>query len=246
MDVLTGRNPVREALKAGRPLNKILVASGLEGRTVGEIVSLARSRGIPLQWVNRSVLDKMAGNDTHQGVLGLAAARGYAEVDQLLSRAKEKNEPPFLIMLDQVEDPHNLGSIIRSAEAAGSHGVIIPRRRTVGLTAAVARTAAGALEYLPVARVTNLSRTIESLKNHDLWIAGADSEGDQVAFTCDFTLPLVLVLGSEGRGLSKLVKSRCDWTVRLPMHGRINSLNVAVAAGILMYEVVRQRSKKRV
>jgi len=240
-EILMGRNPVREALRAGRPLNKILMAFNLEGRIIGDIANLARSRGIPLQRVDRKLLDKLAGI-RHQGVVALAAARGYAEIEDLLSGARQKQELPFLIMLDQVEDPHNLGSILRSAEAAGVHGVIIPRRRTVGLTTAVARTAAGALEYIPVARVTNLSRAIDSLKAEGIWVVGTDSQGEKEAFAADFTVPLALVLGSEGKGLSSLVKRHCDFTVRLPMRGRINSLNVATAATVLMYEVVRQRS----
>lgn len=243
-EILAGRNPVREALRAGRPLNKILMAYNLEGRIIADIVYLARSRGIPLQRVDRTFLDKLAGT-RHQGVVALAAARGYAEIEDLLSGARQKQELPFLIMLDQVEDPHNLGSILRSAEAAGAHGVIIPRRRTVGLTTAVARAAAGALEYIPVARVTNLSRAIDSLKAERIWVVGTDSQGEKEAFAADFTVPLVLVLGSEGKGLSPLVKRHCDFTVRLPMRGRINSLNVATAATVLMYEIVRQRSLSR-
>lgn len=243
-EILAGRNPVREALRAGRPLNKILMAYNLEGRIIADIVYLARSRGIPLQRVDRTFLDKLAGT-RHQGVVALAAARGYAEIEDLLSGARQKQELPFLIMLDQVEDPHNLGSILRSAEAAGAHGVIIPRRRTVGLTTTVARAAAGALEYIPVARVTNLSRAIDSLKAEGIWVVGTDSQGEKEAFAADFTVPLVLVLGSEGKGLSPLVKRHCDFTVRLPMRGRINSLNVATAATVLMYEIVRQRSLSR-
>ncbi|KYH33715.1 23S rRNA (guanosine(2251)-2'-O)-methyltransferase RlmB [Neomoorella mulderi] len=239
-DILAGRNPVREALRAGRPLHKILMAPRLEGRVIGEILALARSQGIPVQRVDRPVLDKMAGS-RHQGVVALAAARSYAELEDLLFLAREKQEPPFLIMLDQVEDPHNLGAILRSAEAAGAHGIIIPRRRTAGLTTAVARAAAGALEYVPVARVTNLSQAIARLKAEGIWVIGAEGDGTKEAFATDFTIPLVLVFGSEGRGLSPLVRSHCDFTVRLPLRGRINSLNVAAAASVLMYEVVRQR-----
>ncbi|MDN5362152.1 MAG: rRNA (guanosine2251-2-O)-methyltransferase [Moorella sp. (in: firmicutes)] len=243
-EVLAGRNQVREALRAGRPLNKLLLAPHLEGRIIADIINLAREQGIPLQRVNRDVLDKMAGPH-HQGVVALTAAAVYAELEDLLARAREEGEPPFLVMLDGVEDPHNLGAILRSAEAAGVHGVIIPRRRGVGLTAAVARTAAGAQEYVPVARVTNLGRTLADLKGQGIWAVGAAGDAPQEAFAADFTLPLVLVLGSEGRGLSHLVRSRCDLTVRLPMRGRINSLNVASAATVLMYEVLRQRGRVR-
>ncbi|WP_406677342.1 23S rRNA (guanosine(2251)-2'-O)-methyltransferase RlmB [Moorella sp. ACPs] len=239
-DILAGRNPVREALRAGRPLHKILMAFRLEGRSISEILTLARSQGVPVQRVDRSVLDRVAGA-RHQGVVALAAAKSYIELEDLLSLVREKGEPPFLIMLDQVEDPHNLGAILRSAEAAGAHGIIVPRRRTAGLTTAVARAAAGALEYLPVARVTNLSQAIVKLKKEGIWVVGAEGDGTRDAFTSDFTVPLVLVFGSEGRGLSPLVRSHCDFIVRLPMRGRINSLNVAAAATVLMYEVVRQR-----
>ncbi len=239
-EILAGRNPVREALRAGRPLNKIFIAPHLEGQVISEILALARSQGVPVQRVERAALDKMAG-PRHQGVVAHTAARSYAAVEDLLALARKKEEPPFLIMLDQVEDPHNLGAILRSAEAAGAHGVIIPRRRSVGLTAAVARTAVGALEFVPVARVANLARTIDQLQAEGIWVIGATGEGEKEAFASDLTIPLVLILGGEGRGLTDLVRSRCDFTVRLPMRGRINSLNVATAATVLMYEVVRQR-----
>lgn len=239
-DIIAGRNQVREALRAGRDLHKILMAERLEGEIIGEILSLARSCGIPVQRVGRNVLDKMVG-ERHQGVVALAAVKGYVEVEDLLALARKKGEAPFLIMLDQVTDPHNLGAVLRSAEAAGAHGVIIPRRRAAGLTAAVARTAAGALEYLAVARVANLAQTIVKLKDDGLWVIGAEGDGERLAFASDLTVPLVLVLGSEGRGLSPLVRKRCDFTIRLPMRGKVNSLNIAAAAAVLMYEVVRQR-----
>ncbi|MBE3572213.1 MAG: 23S rRNA (guanosine(2251)-2'-O)-methyltransferase RlmB [Moorella humiferrea] len=239
-DIIAGRNQVREALRAGRDLHKILMAERLEGEIIGEILSLARSCGVPVQRVDRNVLDKMVG-ERHQGVVALAAAKGYVEVEDLLALAQKKGEAPFLIMLDQVTDPHNLGAVLRSAEAAGAHGVIIPRRRAAGLTAAVARTAAGALEYLAVARVANLAQTIVKLKDSGLWAIGAEGDGEKLAFASDLTVPLVLVFGSEGRGLSPLVRKRCDFTIRLPMRGKVNSLNIAAAAAVLMYEVVRQR-----
>ncbi|MEW8959140.1 MAG: 23S rRNA (guanosine(2251)-2'-O)-methyltransferase RlmB [Moorella sp. (in: firmicutes)] len=239
-DIIAGRNQVREALRAGRDLHKILMAERLEGEIIGEILSLARTCGVPVQRVDRNVLDKMVG-ERHQGVVALAAAKGYVEVEDLLALAQKKGEAPFLIMLDQVTDPHNLGAVLRSAEAAGAHGVIIPRRRAAGLTAAVARTAAGALEYLAVARVANLAQTIVKLKDSGLWVIGAEGDGEKLAFASDLTVPLVLVFGSEGRGLSPLVRKRCDFTIRLPMRGKVNSLNIAAAAAVLMYEVVRQR-----
>lgn len=240
-EILAGRNAVREALKAGRPLNKILVAQGAEGRAVAEVLSLAREQGIPIQQVDRRALNRVAGNMPHQGIVAVAAAKAYVELEDILNRTKLRGEPGFLVMLDGVEDPQNLGAILRLADACGVHGVIIPRRRSVGLSPAVARVSAGAIEYVPVARVANLSSTLENLKGQGLWVIGADPEGETLAFAADLTLPLVLVVGGEGKGLSSLLKQRCDLRVRLPMLGQINSLNVATAAAVLMYEVVRQR-----
>ncbi|MGB9662385.1 MAG: 23S rRNA (guanosine(2251)-2'-O)-methyltransferase RlmB [Moorellaceae bacterium] len=240
-EILAGRHAVCEALKAGRPLNKILLARGAAGGGLSEVLSLARGKGIPVQWVDRRALDKMAGHTPHQGVIALAAAKEYAPLEDLLGRAKLKGEPPFLIMLDGVEDPQNLGAILRVAEACGVHGVIIPRRRSAGLSPAVARVSAGALEYVPVARVANLNSTLRSLKEQGIWAIGTDAGGEKLVFDVDLTLPLVLVLGGEGKGLSPLLKRQCDMVVRLPMLGRINSLNVAAAAAALLYEAVRQR-----
>ncbi|MBE3580364.1 MAG: 23S rRNA (guanosine(2251)-2'-O)-methyltransferase RlmB [Thermoanaerobacteraceae bacterium] len=240
-EILAGRQAVREALKAGRPLNKILVAHGAEGRAVSEIVYLAREQGVPLQKVDRRALNRVAGEVPHQGVVALAAAKGYVEVEDLLEASRQRQEPPFLLMLDGVEDPQNLGAVLRLADACGVHGVIIPRRRSAGLSPAVARVAAGAVEYVPVARVANLGTTLEALKERGLWAIGAEGDGETLAFAADFTLPLVLVLGGEGKGLSYLVRRKCDLVVRLPMRGHINSLNIAAAAAVLLYEVVRQR-----
>ncbi|MGI9952479.1 23S rRNA (guanosine(2251)-2'-O)-methyltransferase RlmB [Moorellaceae bacterium AZ2] len=240
-EILAGRQAVREALKAGRPLNKILVAHGAEGRVVAEILSLAREQGVPLQKVDRRALTRVAGDIPHQGVVALAAAKGYVHVEDLLEASQLRHEPPFLLMLDGVEDPQNLGAILRLADTCGVHGVIIPRRRSAGLSPAVARVAAGAMEYVPVARVANLSATLQTLKERGIWAIGAEGDGEILAFAADFTLPLVLVLGGEGKGMSSLVRRRCDLVVRLPMRGRINSLNVAAAAAALLYEVVRQR-----
>ncbi|HBT48197.1 MAG TPA: 23S rRNA (guanosine(2251)-2'-O)-methyltransferase RlmB [Peptococcaceae bacterium] len=240
-EILAGRQAVKEALKAGRPMNKILVARGAGGRAVAEIAALARERGVPLQQVERRALTRLAGEVVHQGVVALTAAKGYVELEDLLEASRRRQEPPFLLMLDGVEDPQNLGAILRLADACGVHGVIIPRRRSAGLSPAVARAAAGAVEYVPVARVANLATTLEALKERGLWAIGAEGDGETLAFAADFTLPLVLVLGGEGKGLSALVRRRCDVVVRLPMRGHVNSLNVAAAAAVLLYEVVRQR-----
>ncbi|MDN5348270.1 MAG: rRNA (guanosine2251-2-O)-methyltransferase [Clostridia bacterium] len=238
-ELITGRNAVREMLRAGRSLNKILLAENAGGPVISEILALARARQVPVQRVPRFVLDKLAAN--HQGVIGERAARDYVELEQLLALSRQGERLPFLVMLDGVQDPQNLGAIMRSAEAAGAHGIILPRRRGVGLTPAVDRASAGASAFLPVARVTNLARCLEELQGAGLWAIGADPRGETLVFAADFSLPLVLVLGGEGQGLSRLVREKCDFLVRLPMFGRVNSLNVSAAAAILFYEVVRQR-----
>lgn len=243
-ETIAGRNQIREALRAGRPLNKILLASHLRGRVVKEITYMARTNGIPIQRVERAVLDNLVG-DYHQGIIALAAAKGYVDVDYILDVATKKQENPFIIMLDQVEDPRNLGAILRSADACGAHGVIIPRRRSVGLTPAAAKASAGAMEYVPVARVTNLARAMDDLKAKGVWVIGADGQSEKEVYDAELTMPLVLVLGGEDKGLTPFIKSHCDYTIKLPMRGHINSLNVATAATVLMYEVVRQRGLNR-
>jgi len=219
-EILSGRNPVREALRGSRPLNKIMLAPNLQGRVISDIISLARSQGIPVQKVDRPYLDKVAGPG-HQGVVALVAAKGYVEIEDLLNAVRDKQEPPFLILLDQVQDPHNLGSILRSAEAAGAHGVIVPRRRTAGLPAAVARTAAGALGYVPVARVTNLSRIIEKLKEEGIWVIGTDSRGEKEAFVADFTVPLALVMGVKAKGCLPLLNLSVIFAYIYPCAARL-------------------------
>ena len=236
--ILAGRNPIREALKAGRPMEKLLVASGELSGTGREIVKLAKEAGVVVQQVDRSRLDQIY--PAHQGMLAYVAAVPYTPLEDIIASAKAKGEDPFVILLDGVTDPHNLGAIIRSAECAGAHGVVLPERRAAGLSPAAAKAAAGALNHMPVARVKNLNRAIEELKAAGVWITGTAMDGED-AFAADLTGPIALVIGSEGDGVSRLTLEKCDRTVSLPMKGKIESLNASVAAGILMYEVLRQR-----
>ena len=239
---IEGRNPVLEALRAGRPLNKLMVARGAVEGSIRAILALAREQGVLVQEVDRVRLDAMAQSHAHQGVIALAAPRHYAEPEELLERARQQGEDPLLLVLDGIEDPHNLGSLLRTAECAGAHGAILPERRAVGLTPAALKASAGAAEHLPVARVTNLVQTLEWLKEQGLWIAGADAAGPDLYTEANLKGPLALVIGSEGKGLARLVREHCDYLVRLPLHGRVSSLNASVAGGILLYEVVRQRN----
>lgn len=243
MDRMEGRNPVWEALQAGLPINKLIVQKSSQGGPLGRIVAAAREKGINVQFVDRQVLDKLSETGRHQGVLAEVAAKDYAELDDMIAGAKQKGQDLLLVLLDGVEDPHNLGSIIRTAEAAGAHGVVIPRHRAAGLTAAVARASAGAVAHLPVARATNLVQTCKQLKEAGVWVAGADAEAEQTAYTANLKGPLALVLGGEGKGISRLLKEHCDYLVKFPMYGKVNSLNVSVSAALLLYEVVRQRDQ---
>ncbi|MCX7842819.1 MAG: 23S rRNA (guanosine(2251)-2'-O)-methyltransferase RlmB [Clostridia bacterium] len=241
-DKLEGRNPVYEALKAGRPINKILVSRGEREGSIKQIVAFAREKGIVVQEVDRSILDNMSSTHSHQGVIAYAAVKGYAELDDILKIAADKGEPPFIVILDEINDAHNFGSILRTADAAGAHGVVIPKRRAVGLTPAVAKAAAGAVEYVPVARVTNISQTIDYLKKNNIWVIGTDLAGEKSFFRSDLKGPVALVIGSEGEGIGKLVRDKCDFVVSIPMKGQVTSLNASVAAAVVMYEIVRQRS----
>ncbi len=239
-NLLAGRNPIREALKSGRSVEKLLVARGDLSGAARDIVRMAREAGAVVQEVDRSRLDQIY--PAHQGLLAYVAAVDYASVDDLFARAQERGEDPFFILLDGVTDPHNLGAILRTAECAGAHGAILPERRSAGLGPAAAKAAAGALDCLPVARVKNLNRTIDELKQRGVWIIGTAMDGED-ALTADLTGPVALVIGSEGEGVSRLTLEKCDRTLTLPMRGRIESLNASVAAGILMYEVVRARAR---
>ena len=240
-DVVIGRNAVTEALRSGRSINKILVAQGDRQGSIKEVIALAKEKGIILQETEYRRLDEIAMGLRHQGVVAYAAPVDYVELDDILEAAAAKGEPPFLILLDELEDPHNLGAILRTADAAGVHGVLIPKRRSCPLSATVAKTSAGAVEYVPVARIGNVAQTIKLLKEKNMWVVGADMDGDKEYYEADLTGALVLVVGSEGRGISRLAKEHCDFLVRLPMNGHINSLNASVASSILMYESVKQR-----
>lgn len=238
---IEGRNPVMEALRSGREINKLLVAKGNREGSIRELLHLARTSGVIVQEVDRSRLDTLAEGRNHQGVIALVAAHQYAEIDDLFARATESGLDPFFLVLDGIEDPQNLGSLIRTADAAGVHGVIIPERRAAGLTETVAKVSAGAIEYVPVARVTNITRTLEELKARGIWVVGALQEGQELYHQARLTGPLAVVVGSEGKGISRLVAEKCDFTVNLPMVGRVTSLNAAVAGAILIYEVRKQR-----
>ena len=240
---LEGRNAVLEVLKSGRDIEKIIVQKGNVEGTIRRIAGLAKEKGVVVQEVVKQKLDDMSQTKNHQGVIAIVSEHEYAEVDDIINTAAEKGEKPFIIILDNITDPHNLGAIIRTAECAGAHGVIIPKRRSVGLTAVVGKTSAGAIEYMPVARVTNISRTIEDLKKQGVWVVCADMGGDD-HFDASLDGAIALVIGSEGEGVSRLVKEKCDFTVSIPMYGKISSLNASVAAALLMYEVVRQRNYK--
>ena len=237
--LLCGRNPIREALRAGRPVEKLLVASGDLSGAAHDIVQLAREAGAVVQRVDRSRLDQIY--PAHQGMIAYVAAVEYSTVDEMLERAAQRGEEPLLVLLDGITDPHNLGAIVRTAECVGAHGVILPERRSAGLTPAAAKAAAGALNYMPVARVTNLNRTIDELKARGVWIVGASMDGVS-AFSADLSGPMALVVGSEGEGISRLTLEKCDLRVAIPMKGHIDSLNASVAAGVLMYAIARARA----
>lgn len=237
---IEGRNAVTEAFRSGKTIDKLFVLDGCQDGPVRTIIREAKKHDTIINYVAKERLDQMSETGKHQGVVAMAAAYEYAEVEDILALAAEKGEPPFIFLLDNIEDPHNLGAIIRTANLAGAHGVIIPKRRAVGLTATVARTSAGALNYTPVAKVTNLSKTIEDLKKQGMWFVCADMGGESM-YHLNLTGPIGLVIGNEGEGVSRLVKEKCDYVASIPMKGDIDSLNASVAAGVLAYEIVRQR-----
>ena len=239
---IEGRNAVLEAFRSGKTIDKLFLLDGCHDGPIQSIAREARKQDTIINYVTRERLDQMSRTGKHQGVIAYGAAYTYAEVEDMLAAAREKGEPPFLFLLDGIEDPHNLGAIIRTANLVGAHGVIIPKRRAAGLTATVAKTSAGALNYTPVAKVTNLVKTMEELKERGLWFVCADMGGD-VMYDVDLKGPIGLVIGNEGEGVSRLVKEACDFTASIPMKGEIDSLNASVAAGVLAYEIVRQRTR---
>lgn len=239
-NLIIGRNAVSEALRSGRNIDTLLVVRGERNGSVGRIISECKEKGVVIKEVDKKKLDFMCGQGNHQGVAAYAAVHEYSSVEDIFALAEERGEAPFIILCDELEDPHNLGAIIRTAETAGAHGIIIPKRRNASLTWAVGKASAGAVEYVPVARVGNLASTIDELKKRGLWVYTADMDGQNWCET-DFSGPVALVVGSEGNGVSRLIKEKSDFVVSLPMRGKITSLNASVAAGILMYEVSRQR-----
>ena len=239
-NIICGRNPVLEAVRSGREIDRLYVAHGATGGTVSAIIAKCSAKGILIKEISPQKLDYYCGGANHQGVAVMFASQEYSTVDDILKTAEERNEKPFIIICDEIEDPHNLGAIIRTAEACGVHGIIIPKRRSASLNATVAKTAAGALEYMKVARVTNIANTIDDLKEKGVWIFGADMDG-QPYTELDYDTPCAIVIGNEGKGIGALTAKKCDVIISLPMKGKINSLNASVAAGALMYEVVRRR-----
>ncbi|MDF2928343.1 MAG: putative TrmH family tRNA/rRNA methyltransferase [Anaerospora sp.] len=231
-------------LKSGRSINKILVAKGERHGAIKEIIGQARSQGLVVQEVDPAKLDQITEGMRHQGVVAMVAPVAYAELEDILGKAQESGEQPFIVLLDELEDPHNVGAILRTSDATGVHGVLLPKRRSSPLTATVAKTSAGAVEYVPVARIGNISQTLKKLKKQGLWVVGADMDGDKNYYEADLTGPIVVVVGSEGQGMGRLTKEECDFVVRIPMKGKITSLNASVACSLLLYEVLRQRELK--
>lgn len=240
-DKIIGRNPVLEAIRSGRTIDKILIKKGKYEGSIVPIIKKAKEAKILIQEVDRAKLDMIAGGENHQGVIAYVSAYEYFSVSDILSRAADRGEAPFVIICDKITDPHNLGAIIRTANCVGAHGVIVPKRGSAGLNSAAAKASAGAVEYTPVAKVTNIANTIDDLKKEGLWIAGADMDGEEM-YKLDLKGPLGIVIGNEGEGISRLVREKCDFIVSIPMNGQINSLNASVAAGVLMYEALRQKN----
>ena len=239
-DIIAGRNAVLEALRGQRSINKIMVQDGASGGSLGEIIGLAKSKNVAVEFVKSDKLDKIAQGVRHQGVAALAAPIAFQTLDDVFAKAEQKGEDPFILLLDELQDPQNVGALIRTADAAGVHGVLMPRRRSCPLNAVVAKISAGAVEYVPVVQIGNIAQTIEELQQRGCWIVGADMDGTDF-FAANMTGPIVLVIGAEGKGLGRLVKQKCDNIVSIPMNGGVNSLNASNAGAVLMYEVVRQR-----
>ena len=243
MTNIEGRNPIIEALRSDRPIDKLMISNTSKEGSIKKIIGMAKEKNIVIQYVDKHKLDEISTSHSHQGVIAVVSDYKYYELEDLFEIARERGEDPFFIILDEITDPHNLGTIIRTADAVGAHGVIIPKRRSVHITSVVAKASAGAVEYVPVCKVTNIANTIKHLKKEGLWIAAADMDGG-VFYEQDLTGPLALVIGSEGFGVSRIVKQNCDFVVKMPMIGNVSSLNASVAGGILLYEIFRQRMKK--
>lgn len=239
-EIIGGKNPVLEALRADRDINKIWIAEGVQKKGITELLQLAKDKGVLVQFVPKKKIDGLT-DSNHQGIAAAVAAYNYAELDDLFAAASSRSEDPFFLILDELEDPHNLGSIMRTADAIGVHGLIIPKRRAVGLTAVVAKSSTGAIEHIPVVRVTNLSQTVDELKKRGVWIAGTDAKESVDYRKMDAALPLAVIIGSEGKGMSRVLRDKCDFLYQLPMIGHVTSLNASVAASLLMYEVYRKR-----
>ena len=239
--IIEGRNAVAEALRAGTPIDKVFLLKGEVDLPLRQLANQARQQGAVLAEVDRHKLDAMSRTHAHQGIVAVAAVREYASVEDLLQAARDRGEPPLLVVCDELSDPHNLGAVIRTAECAGAHGVIIPKRRSAGLTAVVAKTSAGAVSHIPVARVPNLPALLKELKDEGVWVFGTAADGDRLLYDADLKGPAAIVIGSEGNGMGRLVSETCDFLVRIPMKGKLNSLNASAAAAILLYEAVRQR-----
>lgn len=237
---IIGRNPVLEVLKTEKEIEKIYIAKGELKGSIKKIINIAKDKNIVLQYVDKKKLNQIAQGVNHQGVAALVTPYDYSSIDDILNKARETNKPPFIVILDGIEDPHNLGAIVRTAECAGVHGIIIPKRRAASVTETVYKSSAGAVEHMLIAKVSNISTTIDRLKKEGLWIYGADAAGENYYFDTDLKGPVALVIGSEGKGLSKLVKEKCDFLIKIPMFGKVSSLNASNAASILIYEVVRQ------
>ena len=243
-EIVAGRNAVFETLTSGRPVNKIYIKAGLQGGSLGKIVAEAQKSTVLIEYVQPEKLDRLAPGIRHQGIVALASPVTFSSLEDVLKRAAARNETPFLLLLDELQDPQNVGALIRSADAAGVHGVLLPRRRSCPLNMVVAKISAGAVNYVPVVQIGNIVQTLRSLKEQGFWVIGADMDGESLYFDADLDRPLVLVIGAEGKGLGRLVKENCDMLVRIPMQGGVNSLNASAAGAILMYEVVRQRMQE--
>ncbi|MEG0798062.1 MAG: 23S rRNA (guanosine(2251)-2'-O)-methyltransferase RlmB [Acidaminococcaceae bacterium] len=241
-EMLAGRNSIIEALRSGRSLNKIFIQDGIKGGSIGEIIAMAKTCGVIVEFAKIEKLNQMAGEMRHQGVVAMAAPVKFYELEEVLARAKDKGEAPFLLLLDELQDPQNVGALIRTADAAGVHGVLMPKRRSCPLNAVVAKVSAGAIEYVPVVSIGNIVQTIKELQAQGMWVIGADMDGATAHFSSNLTGPIVVVIGGEGKGLGRLVKENCDVLVKIPMGGGVSSLNASVAGAILLYEVVRQRA----